>query len=108
MTWTTVCALSRLEREEGVAALLPGHEQVAVFRTHDDEIYALGNIDPHSQAAVLSRGIVGDMDGTPVVISPMHKERFDLRTGICLEKPDVAVTVYPVQVASGVIQVQTP
>ncbi|GGS12807.1 nitrite reductase small subunit NirD [Actinokineospora fastidiosa] len=105
--WTAVCPLSAIEPETGVAALLPDGTQVAVFRTRD-AVYALGNIDPFSQAAVLARGIVGDLRGTPVVASPMHKQRFDLRTGECLDDQGVSVPTYPVRVVGGTIQLGRP
>jgi nitrite reductase (NADH) small subunit len=57
---------------------------------------------------VLSRGIVGDLGGAPVVASPLHKEHFDLRTGTCVEDADVSVTVYPVRVENGTILVGRP
>lgn len=104
MTWTQICPIDRIFAGQGVAALLPGGEQVAVFRV-DDELYAIGNIDPISRAAVLSRGIVGDADGTPVVHSPIYKERFDLRTGVCLDAEDVRVPTYTVQVVDGMVSV---
>ena len=104
--WTEVCPVSRIPAAYGVAALLPGGVQVAVFRTADDEILAVGNIDPISGAAVLSRGIVGDAGGVPVVASPIYKERFDLRTGRCLDA-DASVPTYPVRVTDGVIYVES-
>lgn len=102
--WTPVCALAAVPRETGVAVLLPDGSQAAVFRTHDDAVFALGNIDPFSGAAVLARGIVGDLRGTPVVASPMHKQHFDLRTGRCVDDTDVSVPTYPVRVLGGTIQ----
>jgi nitrite reductase (NADH) small subunit len=33
----------------------------------------------------MSRGIVGSRGDAPTVASPMHKQVFDLRTGICLD-----------------------
>src|ERR1700758_2241430 len=65
--WTAACPLSRLEPQRGVAVLLPDGTQVALFRLADDSIRAVGNIDPIGRAAVLSRGIVGDRGGIPVV-----------------------------------------
>ncbi|GAA5128481.1 nitrite reductase small subunit NirD [Haloechinothrix salitolerans] len=103
-TWTAVCELARIPVAAGVAALLPGGEQVAVFRTEADDVYAIGNIDPIGGAAVLSRGIVGDADGVPVVASPLYKERFDLRTGECLDG-DASVPTYPVRITEGVVHV---
>ena len=67
-----------LEIERGVTALVHG-QAVAIFRTHDGKVYALGNHDPFAKASVLARGIVGTRAGVPFVASPMHKHAFDLR-----------------------------
>ena len=107
VTWTTVCPFDRLQPERGVAALL-GDVQVALVRTRDDTVHAIGNIAPFSGAAVLSRGIVGDRGGVPTIASPVYKQAFDLRTGACLDDADVSVPTYPVRVADGVVQVGLP
>lgn len=106
-TWTAVCPLADLLAGRGVAALLPDGTQVALFRAGPGpaDTYALSNVDPFSGAAVLSRGIVGDLGGVPVVASPMHKQHFDLRTGACVEDGSVSVRVHPVRVADGVLMV---
>lgn len=96
-TWVRVCALDRLTPNRGVAALVGG-QQVALFRLPDDEVRAIGNRDPFSMAHVMSRGVVGDKAGVPKVASPVYKQSFDLRTGRCLDDPDVAVPSYPVRV----------
>jgi nitrite reductase (NADH) small subunit len=54
---------------------------------------------------VLSRGIVGDIKGEPVVASPIYKHHFSLRNGRCLEKPSLGVPVYRVRVQDGQVQV---
>jgi nitrite reductase (NADH) small subunit len=90
--------------ERGVAALVHG-TAVAVFRTYDDQVYALGNHDPFSRASVLSRGIVGTRGDVPFVASPMHKQAFDLRTGQCLDDASVSVPSYPVRMVDGVVLV---
>ncbi|NIJ13925.1 nitrite reductase (NADH) small subunit [Saccharomonospora amisosensis] len=107
-TWVAVCESDSVPPAYGVAALLPGGEQVAVFRTEDDEFYALSNQDPFSGAAVLSRGIVGDSGGVPVVASPIYKQRFGLRDGVCIDDEHVRVRTYPVRVADGVVHVGSP
>src|SRR5262245_65617130 len=89
--WTPVCAVTDLIPNRGAAALLDNDTQVAIFRTSTDEVYALSNIDPFSGAAVLSRGLVGDLGGVPVVASPMHKQHFGLRIGGCVGDPTVTV-----------------
>jgi len=101
---TEVCALSDIDVEGGVVALVAG-EAVAVFRTHDDEVFALSNYDPVGGASVLSRGIVGDRGGVPYVASPLHKQGYDLRNGRCLDDPDTAVRAYEAGVTDGVVWV---
>jgi nitrite reductase (NADH) small subunit len=111
--WEPVCRLERLQPGRGVAALLgaagSAATQIALFRVSDpagDEVvYAIGNVDPCSGAAVLSRGIVGDRKGEPVVASPIYKQSFSLVTGRCLDEPDKGVPVYRVRVEDGWIQV---
>jgi nitrite reductase (NADH) small subunit len=103
-TRLAVCAYDALLPERGVAALV-GEIQIALFRTYDGTVYALGNHDPFSGANVLSRGIVGSRGDIPTVASPMFKQVFDLRTGDCLDDPDVAVPAYPVQVVDGQVVV---
>jgi nitrite reductase (NADH) small subunit len=108
VTWLDVCPIDRLTPNRGVAALL-GERQVAVFLVApDDEVLAIDNIDPCSGAAVLSRGIVGSAGDVLTVASPVHKQRFDLRSGACLDEPAVVVTTYPARVVDGTVQVATP
>ncbi|QFU93568.1 nitrite reductase small subunit NirD [Amycolatopsis sp. YIM 10] len=107
-TWLAMCPLDSVPLGAGVAALLPDGAQVAIFRTGDDAVYALSNVDPFSGAAVLSRGILGDRGGVPVVASPMHKQCFELATGQCVDDPEVRVAVYPVRVAAGTVEVGGP
>lgn len=97
MTWTEVCPVDAIPLEGGVAALVDGLP-VAVIRTHDGSVHAIGNVDPFSGASVLSRGIVGSRGDAAVVSSPMYKQAFDLRTGRCLDDPSVAVATYDVAV----------
>ncbi|GAB3146512.1 nitrite reductase small subunit NirD [Microbispora hainanensis] len=102
--WTPVCSYTDLLPERG-AAVLVGDRQVAVFRTFDGALYALGNLDPFSGAYVMSRGIVGTRNGEPTVASPMHKQVFSLVTGVCADDPGVAVPTYPVRVTDGTVEV---
>jgi nitrite reductase (NADH) small subunit len=104
-TWVTICAFDRLLPERGVAALVEG-EQVAVFRTFDGMLHAIGNQDPFSGAFVLSRGIVGSSGAAPTVASPLFKQAFDLRTGRCLSDPDVTVPVHEVRCRDGLVEVR--
>jgi len=89
--------LTDLQPNAGVCALLDG-QQIALFWLPDEQpsVYAIGNWDPLGQANVLSRGIIGDMNGETVVASPLYKQHFSLRSGRCLEDDSVQVPVYPV------------
>ena len=102
--YSAVCRVDDLEVERGATALVHG-QAVAIFRTYDDTIYALGNHDPFAKASVLARGIVGTRGDVPFVASPMHKHAFDLRTGQCLDDAHVSVPSYDVKVVDGVIHV---
>jgi nitrite reductase (NADH) large subunit len=75
-----------------------------VFRV-GDEVYALSNRDPASDANVLSRGIVGDLKGELVVASPIYKHHYSLMTGQCQEDPDLHVDVFPARVIDGHVMV---
>jgi nitrite reductase (NADH) small subunit len=104
--WTTACAYERLIPGRGVGVLLDGGAQAALFRLDDGSVHAIGNLDPFSGAAVLSRGIVGDRGGRVAVQSPIMKQAFSLEDGSCLDDPAVSVPVYPVRVTDdGVIQI---
>jgi nitrite reductase (NADH) small subunit len=104
-TWTRVCALSDLTPDRGVAALVDG-EQVAIFRlSPDDELAVIANRDPFSGTNVLSRGIVGSRGDVVTVASPVYKQRFDLRTGACLDDAAVAVAVHAGRVVDGWVEV---
>ena len=105
--WTAVCAIEDIPREQGVAALLDG-VQVAVFRTHDDTVFAIDNRDPWTGANVLARGIVGSRRHTPTVASPLHKQVFDLSDGTCLDDPAMSVRSYPARVVDGTVEVAGP
>ena len=112
MSWQRVCPLEEIAPNTGVCALLDG-KQVALVRVGEgegeaSEVYGLDNFDPFSKAFVLGRGIVGDRNGVPKIASPMYKQSFDLRTGQCLDDPEVRVASYPVRVREGWVEVEVP
>ncbi len=104
--WTTACTYDHLIPGRGVGVLLDDDSQAALFRLDDGSVHAIGNVDPFSGAAVLSRGIVGDRGGRATVQSPILKQAFALEDGSCLDDPRVSVPVYQVRVtSSGHIQI---
>ena len=104
--WVEVCAYEAIYPDTGVCALIDGR-QVAVFRLSDGTLHALSNHDPFSQANVLSRGIIGDRAGEPKIASPIYKQTFNLRTGVCYEDPTVRLDVYSVRRRRGLVEVSS-
>lgn len=100
--WQRICALDDILPQTGVCALV-GQRQIAVFRLADDSLYALDNHDPLSGANVISRGIVGDLGGEPMVASPIYKQHYALRTGTCLEASTPALQTYAAEVRDGAV-----
>lgn len=105
--WVAVCRLEDLAPERGAAALVAG-EQLALFRTHTDDVYAVQQLDPYSGGHVMSRGIVGTRGDAPTVASPMYKQVFDLRTGECLDpvgRQPQHLRTWATEVREGVVHV---
>lgn len=105
--WTAVCPMAGLIPGRGVAALVDGHP-VAIFWLGDHDVIALDDVDPFTGVALLSRGLVGDVDGEPTVASPLYKQRFALRTGRCLDDEAVALRTWPVRIRDGLVEVSSP
>lgn len=92
-----VCALSDINLDTGVCALVDG-KQVAIFRpAASGELFAIDNYDPIGKANVLSRGLVSDVKGHLTVASPLYKQHYCLADGRCLEE-DVSIPTYQVKV----------
>jgi nitrite reductase (NADH) small subunit len=89
--WTIACAYDHLIPGRGVGVLLDDGSQAALFRLDDGSVHAVGNVDPFSGAAVISRGIVGDRGGRATVQSPILKQAFALDDGSCLDDPRISV-----------------
>jgi len=104
--WVEVCNYEAIYPDTGVCALIDGR-QVAIFRLSDGTLYAISNHDPFSQANVLSRGIIGDRAGEPKIASPIYKQTFNLRTGVCYEDPTVRLDVYRVRRRRGQVEVSS-
>ena len=105
-TCEDVCIADDIIDGMGVCALLGGR-QVAVFRLPGGgQFYAVANYDPFSKSNVLSRGVVGDIKGQPVVASPIYKQHFNLLTGQCLEDDSVRLETFAVRVMDGIVQIK--
>jgi len=74
---------------------------IALFRTSDDQVFALRDACPHKQGP-LSQGIVAGH----TVTCPLHNWKIDLESGEALAPDEGCTNVYPVKVESGVIYLQ--
>ena len=101
MNWTKVCTLEDIPRL-GSRKLASGAEAIALFRTADDEVFALADHCPH-KGGPLSQGIVCGKQ----VTCPLHNWKIEFADGRAVA-PDVGETpAYPVKVEGGVVYIRT-
>ena len=103
--WQEVCSVDDLQPDSGVCALVKGQQVAIFYMPKDKAVYAINNFDPFGCANVLSRGLIGDINGQPVVASPLYKQHFNLQTGVCLEDETVTIPTYAVRIENGSVQV---
>jgi nitrite reductase (NADH) small subunit len=103
--WQNVCSVDDLQPDSGVCALVEGQQVAIFYMSNDKAVYAINNYDPFGNANVLSRGIIGDINGQPVVASPLYKQHFNLQTGVCLEDETVTIPAYAIRIENGRVQV---
>lgn len=77
----------------GARCVKHGELTIAVFRTHDDQVYALEDRCPHRNGP-LSQGIVHD----GCVTCPLHNWVISLETGKATGADEGATTSYPVRI----------
>ncbi|TDT40239.1 nitrite reductase (NADH) small subunit [Halospina denitrificans] len=104
--WTTIGRLSDLVVGSGVGARYRDR-QVAVFLIPelDDRVLVVDNYCPISGVNIIARGIVGDIQGEPVVATPLYKKHFSLLDGRCIEDDSHQLATYAVRVDGDEVQV---
>ncbi len=103
--WIDVCSADDLQPNSGVCALVKGQQVAIFYMPKESTVYAINNHDPFGRVNVLSRGMIGDINGQPVVASPLYKQHFNLNTGICVEDETVSVPVYPIRIDNGRVKI---
>ena len=106
--WIDVCPIDDLQPDSGVCALVEGQQVAIFYLPRLNAVYAIGNFDPFSEANVLSRGMIGDLGGEPMLASPMYKQHFSLKTGICFEDAAVSVPAYPARIENDRVAIRMP
>ncbi len=103
--WIDICALDDLQADSGVCALVQGKQLAIFYMPKDNAVYAIDNYDPFGKAYVLSRGLIGDIQGEPMVSSPLHKQHFSLKTGLCFEDETVKNDAYSIRIKNDRVEV---
>ncbi len=86
-------SLDAVPRGEG-RVFAAGNTRLAVFRTHNDEVFATQERCPHL-AGPLADGLIDQ----GAVICPLHDRTYDLRTGAGLNT-ECSLRTYPARVNS--------
>ncbi|MCU7852974.1 MAG: nitrite reductase small subunit NirD [Candidatus Thiodiazotropha sp. (ex Monitilora ramsayi)] len=95
--WIAIAKLDEIP-PMGARKLLTETLEIAVFRTGNDEVFALRDRCPH-RGGPLSQGIVhGD-----AVSCPLHNWKIDLQSGEVQGPDDGCVNIYAVKVDEGVV-----
>ena len=80
--------------------------QIAVYNFERlDKWYACQNLSPEKQEMVLSRGMIGDRNGIPMVACPLHKKTFSLENGKNLNGELPAIAIYPIKIQNGYVYI---
>lgn len=96
-SWITVGRVDEIPRQ-GARVVTTSDGDIAIFRTADDEVFALADKCPH-KGGPLSQGIVHGRR----VACPLHDWKIALDTGLAAA-PDVGCAArYPVKVSEGMV-----
>ena len=93
--WIDIAALADIPAQ-GARLIRTRTGCVALFRTHDDRVFALDDRCPH-KGGPLSEGIVHGN----AVTCPLHAWVFSLETGVAQGADEGAVNSYPARIEAG-------
>jgi len=86
--------------KRGARCLKNGDMTIAVFRTADDEIYAIEDKCPH-KSGPLSQGIVHD----GCVTCPLHNWVISLESGKAQGADEGSTQAFPIKIEDGVVMI---
>ena len=97
MNWVSVGSIHEIPRQ-GARCVRNGDMTIAVFRSFDDQVFAIEDKCPH-RSGPLSQGIVhGDC-----VTCPLHNWVISLRTGLAQGADEGSVRTFDTRLESGTI-----
>ena len=103
--WIDICAVTDLQADSGVCALVEDKQVAIFYMPKDNTVYAIDNYDPFGKVHVLSRGLIGDIKGEPMVSSPLYKQHFSLKTGQCFEDETVKNDIYAIRIENNRVEI---
>lgn len=98
MTWQKICTLDAIPQLGARVLNHPANGDIAVFRTHGNQVFALDDRCPH-RGGPLSQGIVQD----GAVTCPLHNWRIGLVDGQACAPDEGCARHYPVRVDDGAV-----
>ncbi len=101
MSWIDIGALDDIP-PQGARVVKTAQGCVAVFRTADDQVFAIDDRCPH-KGGPLSEGIVHGS----AVTCPLHAWVFSLETGMAQGADAGAVVTYPTRLEAGRVLLET-
>ena len=96
--WLTVGSVEDIPKQGARVIAAPGGN-IAVFRTVDDEIFALRDKCPH-KGGQLSQGIVHGRK----VACPLHDWKIQLDSGLAVAPDEGCAASFPVRVVDGMVE----
>jgi nitrite reductase (NADH) small subunit len=97
--WIDIADLDEIPRL-GARVIRTDTMDIAVFRTRDDQVFALRDACPH-RGGPLSQGIVHDA----TVTCPLHNWKIDLASGEALGPDEGCVNVFAAKIEEGRVMI---
>ena len=101
-TWTEIVELTDIPRL-GSRVIKTDVFNIALFRTGDDQVFALRDECPHKKGP-LSQGIVHGS----TVTCPLHNWKIDLASGEALSPDEGCTNVFPARIDNGKVFIDLP
>lgn len=101
--WLKVCALEDIPQLGARVVRRAGEHDIAVFRTAENQVFAVEDRCPHKGGA-LSQGIVCGNK----VACPLHNWNIALETGCAIAPDEGSTKTFPVKVDAGMVLLALP
>lgn len=87
--------------EDGKSVETEVENMALMLHRRGDKVYATGVYCPHAEVRLDPRNCFGDL-----IVCKAHGYRCNVRTGECLEEPDLRLNTFPTVIEDGVVWVK--